>query len=213
MLFGQDAMMIILLTYLMIGPSGAALSVDRWLKKRKAGPEGAPLVPLTSANLAIRLMQVHFCIIYGASGLSKLQGSAWWNGTALWSTIANYSFAPMNIGLYNDFLIFISKHRWLWEILLSGGALFTLFLEIGFPFLVWVKRWRWIMVSGAVLLHTGIGLSMGLITFSLFMLTMLYSFIPPEATRQMVTSASEQARRLFTRRESVASPQPAVAAQ
>src|SRR5262249_18410066 len=166
-LFGEDAMMIILLTYLMIGPSGAALSVDRWLQRRGADPGGGPLVPQPSANFAIRLLQVHFCIIYGASGLSKLQGSAWWNGTALWSTIANYSFAPMDVGLYKEFLLFISRHRWLWEILLSGGAIFTLVLEIGFPPLVWSRPLRWVMVSGAVLLHVGIGLSMGLVTFSL----------------------------------------------
>ena len=35
-LFGQDAMMMLLLLYLMIGPSGAALSVDRWLARRRA---------------------------------------------------------------------------------------------------------------------------------------------------------------------------------
>jgi hypothetical protein len=202
-LFGQDTMMVILLMYLMIGPSGAALSVDRWLQRRRALRRGEPdrgPVPSVSANFAIRLMQVHFCIIYLAAGTSKLLGPAWWAGTALWRTYANYSFAPFNVRLYADFLVYLCKHRWLWELVMSGGVVFTLVLEIGFPFLVWVKSLRWTMIAGAVLLHTGIGMAMGLVTFSLFMLALLYSFVPPEATRRLVAGMETQLRRLFTPR-------------
>ena len=40
-LFGMDTMLMILLLYLMIGNSGAALSVDRWLeRRRRARPPG-----------------------------------------------------------------------------------------------------------------------------------------------------------------------------
>ncbi len=38
-LFGMDTMMNLCLLYLMIGPSGAALSLDRWLEKRRAARE------------------------------------------------------------------------------------------------------------------------------------------------------------------------------
>src|SRR5437868_790271 len=71
--FGMDAIMTILAFYLMIAPSGATLSVDRliarWWARRKGLPE--PVVrPLVSANFTLRLMQIHLCIIYLASGLS-----------------------------------------------------------------------------------------------------------------------------------------------
>ena len=59
------------------------------------------------------------------------------------------------------------------------GAFATLALEISFPLLVWSRSWRWLMIAGAVLLHTGISLTMGLATFGLLMLTMLLAFIPP----------------------------------
>src|SRR5262249_42407911 len=111
--FGMDTMMNILMVYLMIGPSGATLSVDRWIQKwraRKEGREPDPVQPSVMANFAIRLMQVHFCFIYMASGLSKLQGPAWWNGTALWGTMANYSFAPMDWPAYKDFLAFLARN-------------------------------------------------------------------------------------------------------
>ena len=54
-------------------------------------------------------MQVHFCIIYLVSGSSKLLGAAWWNGTALWLCLANYNFAPMRVGLYDQALIFLCQ--------------------------------------------------------------------------------------------------------
>lgn len=188
LLFGMDTMLSILMLYLMIGPCGATLSVDRlleiWKARRRYGPNYSPPVePSVTANLALRGMQVHFCIIYMASGTSKLLGSSWWSGTALWNCYANYSFAPMTVGVYYDTLVFLCRHRWLWELVMSGGVVFTLFTELSFPFLVWLPRWRWLMVGGAVLLHTGIGVFMGLTTFSLFMLSLVASFIPPEVIR------------------------------
>jgi hypothetical protein len=189
-LFGMDAMMMIALFYLMIGASGAALSVDRYLARWWARRHGAAPTddflhpePSVSANLALRMMQIHFCFIYMASGLSKLQGPTWWNGTAIWGTLANYSFCPMNIPLYMAWLKYMSHHRWLWELSTTAGTAFTLFLEVGFAFLVWNRNWRWLMVSGAVMLHIGIGLFMGLTVFSMIMITLVMSFIPAETTR------------------------------
>lgn len=200
-LFGMDTMMIIALTYLMIGPSGAALSVDRliarWWARRQGRKEQRSSEPerLVSANFAIRLIQIHFCIIYLISGLSKLQGSAWWNGTALWGTMANASFNPLTVSWYRELLCFLCEHRWLWELVMGGGTAFTLILEIGLPFLIWNRQLRWIMVIGAVLLHTGIALVMGLSGFGLFMLCLLFSFVPSDAVRRMFAAASRAAER------------------
>jgi hypothetical protein len=201
-LFGMDTMMMILLLYLMIGPSGAALSVDRlisrWWATRKARLKGRPApvwqppAPSVTANFAIRLMQVHFCIIYLASGTSKLMGPMWWNGTALWGTMANYEFNPLDWQRYEDLLVFLSHHRFLWEVVTSGGVAFTLFLEIGFPFLVWVKPMRWFMISGAVLLHVGIALTMGLTTFGLCMLALLLSFVPPPVVQRLLANVTSR---------------------
>jgi hypothetical protein len=199
-LFGLDTMMIIVLLYLMIAPSGAALSVDRligrWWAQRQAQrqhrPEPAwePPAPSVTANFALRLLQIHFCIIYLASGTSKLQGPAWWNGTAMWGTMANYEFAPLNWARYEDFLVFLCHHRPLWELVTSGGVIFTLVLEIGFPFLVWPRATRWLMIIGAVMLHVGISMTMGLTTFSLMMLTMLLAFVPTAAVKQLLAALS-----------------------
>jgi hypothetical protein len=116
-LFGMDTMQTVLLTYLMIGPSGAAVSLDRWWylrrerRKRRQPDWSPPPAPSVSANLALRLMQVHFCFMYLAAGTSKLLGPAWWNGRALWLCLANYSFAPMEFSAYNALLRFLVSSR------------------------------------------------------------------------------------------------------
>ena len=148
-LFGMDTMLAILLLYLMIAPAGAALSLDRLLQRfrqsytalshRKPLPLLTP-APSVSANVALRLLQVHFCIIYLASGCAKLQGAAWWNGTAVWQTFSNYEFTPERFVYFTPLLRWLTNHRILWEIVNSGGSVFTLGLELGLPFLIWFPR-------------------------------------------------------------------------
>src|SRR5207245_10757321 len=134
--------MIVFVLYLMIGPSGAALSVDRlivryWARRRHLPePEFLRPPPSVSANLALRLLQIHVCIIYAASGLSKLQGPAWWNGWAVWGTMANYEFSPMQFHAYMEFLRSLCRHRVLWQFVISCRSYFTLASEVGFAF--WV---------------------------------------------------------------------------
>jgi hypothetical protein len=190
MTFGMDAMMVIVTTYLLIGVllgPCAMYSVDQWLARKRIGwwrddAVDADHPPKSAAaNVALRLVQVHFCCIYLISGLSKLQGTSWWNLEAVWGTIANPNFSPMQSSLFMGFLVFLAKHRLLYHLVIGGGVLFTLALEIGFPFLVWSRHTRWLMVTGSVLLHTGIGFLMGLGGFSMYMLVMLMAFVPPEA--------------------------------
>jgi hypothetical protein len=204
-LFGVDTMMTILLLYLMIGPSGAAYSVDRlirkWWVKAKPGivqwwyslfklplqgdiapaePVSDQPAPSVSANVAIRLLQIHVCIIYLMAGLSKLLGPSWWNGGAIWLTLGNYEFAPMQFELYLKFLRFLGTHQLLYDAFMSGGGLFTLAFEISYAFLVWRPKLRWVFLGSALLLHGGIGLFMGLKTFSLMMLVMNMAFLRKE---------------------------------
>jgi hypothetical protein len=188
--YGADAVMMVLLLYLMIGPSGASLSVDRLIRRwwaerqaRRAGlppPEWSAPVPMISANFALRLMQIHFCIIYLAAGTSKLLGGRWWNGQALYYSVANYEFAPLDHPFYHDLLAWLCEHRLLWELLFTSGTWFTIALELALPMLVWNRKLRVPLVLAAVTLHTAIAMSMGLVVFSLLMATMVMSFLPGE---------------------------------
>jgi hypothetical protein len=206
--FGVDTIINLALMYLMIGPSGAALSVDRLIRRyvwtrralraqasaRKAEtvpPEALhfpPPAPSVAANLALRLLQVHICFVYLASGLSKLQGSSWWTGTAIWGTMINNEFSPVHNAFYANYLKRLCQNRWMWELAMSGASLFTLLFEVGFIFLVWNRWLRFPMIVAAVFLHTGIAVFMGLTTFSLMMVSVVCSFIPAAALHRFLES-------------------------
>jgi hypothetical protein len=204
-LFGVDTMMTIILFYLMFSPCGAYFSFDRvigkWWATAKPGvvawwyrllgrtapadlapPEPVPDKPLpsVSANVATRLLQIHVCIIYLMAGLSKLQGGGWWRGEAIWLCLGNYEFAPMQFELYMDFLRFLGSNRLLYDAFMTASGLFTLVFEIGYAFLIWRPSLRWIFLAAAILLHGGIGLFLGLKTFSLMMLVLNMAFLRKE---------------------------------
>lgn len=187
--FGLDTMMMILLLYLNLAPSGARYSLDRLIEKWRARRAGLPepeVPPSYAANFVVRMMQVHFCIIYLAGGTSKLLGSTWWSGTALNLVMLNGEFAPMSNPAYLWLMRSLAKTRWLWETAMGAGIVFTLAMELSFAFLVWDRRWRWVMICGSVALHLGIGLFMGLTTFSLMMMIFVCSFVPPETVRRVI---------------------------
>jgi len=184
-LFGMDAMIMILLFYMIIAPGGEIYSLDHYFQKMRRKKAGDPNwnespKPLILSNFVTRMIQIHFCIIYLAAATSKLQGSSWWNGTALWGVLANYSFNPMHISAYTSVLVFLTKHKVLWEIIMTTGCVYTIILESSFPFLVWNRKLKWIMICGSIILHTGIGILMGLTTFSLCMVALVLGFVPPE---------------------------------
>lgn len=196
-LFGMDTMSNILLLYLMIGDSGGAFSLDRLIARyratrasiKRSGKIDEATVkflerpPATmSAGLALRLIQVHFCFIYMAAGLSKLKGPSWWNHNAYWDTLANPEFTMIQFQWYESVLRSIASFRPAYAILAAGVIIHTFVAEIGLPFLAWTKARPWIVMIG-FLLHAGIGIFMGLTVFSLLMMVLLLSYLPGVAIR------------------------------
>jgi len=166
--FGLDQINAILTLYMCIGPSGAALSVDRCLAvykaKRKAAAAGQlfvmpPLPKSVSANLAIRLIQLHFCVIYTYAGLSKLQGDAWWSGEAVWLAFANLEYQSVD-------MTWVAWYPWISDLMTHS----TIIWEVSFAAAVWVRPLRPYVLFVGFLLHAGIGGMMGMWTFALIMI-------------------------------------------
>jgi hypothetical protein len=196
-LFGMDTMLNILLFYLMIGPSGAALSVDRLIARYRAARAlvragGRPVPwaeavlagppPSALANFVMRMLQIHFCIMYASAGLAKLKGSMWWRTTATWYTIGNPEFTPLNYAAYEWVLRKMAAVKPLMLLVFGMFSYFTLFMEICFPFLVWT-RIRPFMIGLAIFLHAGIAIIMGLTCFQLLMLALIMCFFPASVVR------------------------------
>lgn len=174
-LFGLDQINLLLAMYLMVGPAGAAYSLDRWLAGRGRAGGPAPRRPSVSANLAIRLIQVHMCVIYFYAGASKLQGGMWWSGYALWGAFANQEYQTLDMTWLAHYPLVIA--------LLSH---LTVYWELFYPALIWPARIRPLMLAAAVGLHLGIAFCMGMITFGLAMLIGNLAFVEPAFVRRLI---------------------------
>jgi predicted DCC family thiol-disulfide oxidoreductase YuxK len=192
--FGFDQALTTWTFYLAVtGASGQAVSLDRFLsrwrtaraevapgRRRTDGrwplPSGVP-TPTVSANLALRLIQLHLCLIYGMAGLAKFQGAAWWNGLAIWGTLASAEFRVI------DFT-WLAAYPYLLNVMTHGA----LALETAYPALIWVRPLRPLTLGLIVVLHVGIGLTApGLSVFAMAMIAANLAFVSGPWLRSLVT--------------------------
>ncbi len=173
--FGLDQINAFIATYLMLGPCGAVYSVDHWLARRRGE---APVQPAMSANIAVRLLQVHMCVIYLFGGIGKMRGASWWDGSAMWMSIASLEYQSLD-------LTWLVRYRWFLALMTH----LTVFWETFYCFFVWPKLTRPICLILAVFVHGGIALFLGMKTFGLAMLIGNLAFVSPELVRAVVTWA------------------------
>nr|WP_303652849.1 DCC1-like thiol-disulfide oxidoreductase family protein [Paludisphaera mucosa] len=198
--FGFDQILSTLALYLAAsGASGQAVSLDRFLKRYREAreraavvrPQGARVVspiepgkprPTVSANLGLRLIQLHLAFIYGTAGLAKLQGPSWWTGMALWGTMTAGEFVS------RDFTGLAA-----WPMVLNAMTHGSLALELAYPVLIWLRATRPLMIAGAVLLHLGIAVvSPGLGEFGLAMIAANLAFVSGTWIRSLATGREDE---------------------
>ncbi|MGL4511705.1 MAG: HTTM domain-containing protein [Lacipirellulaceae bacterium] len=189
--FGLDKINCLLAMYVMLGPSGARYSVDAL---RRGGAEAAKSV---MANFALRLLQLHLCVVYLFSGLGKLQGDRWWDGTATWFSVANPEYRSLD-------MTWMANHLWLIDLLTHG----TVFFELFYAALIWPLLTRPWMLLGAISVHGFIGLAMGMPEFALAMLTANMAFLSAGFVRGLLDPVTNRLAAPFAKRAPKAEPTP-----
>ena len=150
--YGADNFGNIFLFYLIWIPSGAALSMDRLANRAPAGPT-------TAARLALRVIQLHLCMVYLAGGLMKGSGGQWWDGDAIWRSLMLPEYRQY------DFC-WLADHPWFAR--LSGWMVVA--VETGYSIFIWPRRTRRPWILATVAMHLGIALFMGLGIFGAIMI-------------------------------------------
>lgn len=182
-LFGLDQIVTYSAMYLMLSPCGSCFSVDAWLRNRMAGQRSQSkklqwLLPEATssiaANIATRIFQLHLCVIYLFGGLSKARGESWWDGTAMWYSVANYEYQSID-------MTWIGRYPRVFTALTHV----TLFWEVFYCLLVWPRLTRPIVLALAVAVHGGIALFLGMITFGVMMIAANMIFVAPETVRRL----------------------------
>lgn len=112
-------------------------------------------------------LMIQICFVYFFTGLAKLQGELWLNGTAIYYTmrVSDFMATSWNIALTeNHYFVVI-------------GTYFTVLFEMAFPFLIWFRQSKFYIIFGGILLHVGIWIFMRIDNFSWVMITSYFVFI------------------------------------
>ncbi|MBN6053148.1 HTTM domain-containing protein, partial [Nonomuraea sp. RK-328] len=179
LLDGGDDVMLLVLIYLCFADLSARWSMDARRAKRRAGngaaePVAAPANDLRWRmatilhNSALLAVLVQVCIIYVDTGLLKVRGELWQEGTALYYILHVEDIQPfpgLSRAVYDNMFLVIL------------GSYAAVFLQLSFPLLMLNRVTRALGLIAVTGMHLGIGLLMGLVSFSLIMIATDLLFI------------------------------------
>ena len=164
--YGMDNFMTIGLFYLMLSPLPDRLSLD-W-RLRDLRPKNPQLLGFWR-----RVLQLHLCIIYFFSGLTKWLGSGWWDGSNVWRALIR---PPFNV-IDPEILV-------RWKDFLPLAGILVCLLESGYPFFIWSSRTRKIWLLGVCAMHLLIGVAMRMYLFPLVMIVLNVAAFGPDLFRR-----------------------------
>ena len=168
-----DGLLKVIAFYMMLAPSGASFSLDRWRRERSAFWEFPRRAPW-----ALRLMQVQLSVVYLSSVWTKLGGTTWNDGTAVSYALRLEDierFAPPASVATSELLVN----------LLTYGTLAT---EVAIGVFVWNRTLRPYVLTLGVVMHLGIDIALRVGFFSYGMLVLYLAFLPPETVSARLTT-------------------------
>ncbi|MEV5059537.1 HTTM domain-containing protein [Streptomyces sp. NPDC053794] len=144
-----------------------------WLVDRRAG--GGQLRLLCDIvgnvvhNAALLVIMVEACLIYATAGWYKIQGSRWQDGTAVYYPLHLDYFSPWPV--LGDLLTAVGPM----VLLVTYG---TVAVQVAFPFTVFNRRVKNVLLVCMMLEHAVIAVVLGLPFFSLAMIAADAVFLP-----------------------------------
>jgi hypothetical protein len=172
-----DLLVQVLAFYMLLMPSGAALSLDRSLST----PGRFWEFPVRSM-WPLRLVQVQVSILYIAAVWAKVRGDTWNDGTAV-----SYAFRIADVARF-PVPDFVTDSLVLSNLLTYG----TLAVELSLGILVWNRVLRpWVLILG-VGLHLGIDYAVRVGFFSFAVLVAYIAFVPPAAARSFILATRDR---------------------
>ncbi len=156
--------------FLIFAPAGAALSVDRLIRIRRR-KEPATLQP--RSPWAQRMIQLQLALLYFVAFLLKVKGVPWVQGTAL--------FYVYHLDELERFPL---PFWFLRPMVLKLGSWSALVLEFSLGVLVWVKEFRYILLTLGLLFHLWLEYSLNIPLFQWDILSAYVLFIDSDDLRR-----------------------------
>jgi vitamin K-dependent gamma-carboxylase-like protein len=176
--------LVIILGGIALLPAGRVLSVDAWWRRRR----GRTTLPDVVALWPLWLLRTQVCLVYLASGISKLVDPDWFSGIVLWDRVVRYQHVlePTPLpGWAIDLLI----ERWVYYVVGPAAVLTELFIGVG----LWFGRTRLIAVWIALVFHLLIDVSAAVEVFSFAAIAALAIWVTPSARDRTVCVGGDAA--------------------
>ncbi|TDC92630.1 HTTM domain-containing protein [Saccharopolyspora aridisoli] len=119
-------------------------------------------------NCGMFVIAAQICIVYGASGLFKVQGEAWENGTALHYVLNLELFQP-----WPALSLMMDSN----QMVVAAASYLTVLLQVAFPFVLF-SRAKLVVLTMLLGMHVGIAVLLGLPLFSGAMIIADAMFVP-----------------------------------
>ncbi|WP_460947064.1 HTTM domain-containing protein [Okibacterium endophyticum] len=188
---GGDLVMRITLLFLVFANLSQHWSVDAWMRSRRhaAGltarqrPRWLPDWLVNGAhNTALILCCYQIMLVYVNSGIYKLMGEEWVDGTALYYALSLDVFLPFPA---------LSQLAWQITPFVFVGSWISIWAQVLFPVLLLWKPTRYAAILAILGMHFGIGLFLGLWPFSIAMIALDLLFIRDGSWVQAIAWAKE----------------------
>lgn len=169
LVYGADLFANFWLFYLSFIDHNKYFNVLLWWKDRNSVISKIHLPRLESdmvSTVGIRLLQIQLCLAYAYTGIEKLKGQQWWEGTAVWYVVGIEEIMALDLSFLQHF-----------PVLVAIMTMVTVIFEVYFPFAVASKRLKPIWLSLGVSLHLMIAIFMDLFFFCFVMILVYLIFL------------------------------------
>jgi hypothetical protein len=173
------AYLVIVLGILVLAPCGRECSLDAWLRARHGR---APLDP-SAPGWPLWLLRFEACVVYGASGLSKLVDRDWFSGRVTWDRMAHARDQVATDTPLPDWAISALTNRDFHSVAGKVIVLTELFIAFG----LWSRRTRYAAVWLALCFHLSIEVSASVQVFSYLGIAALVIWAVPSTRDRVLT--------------------------
>jgi Vitamin K-dependent gamma-carboxylase len=135
-----------------------------------------PYVSITGKWFSIAMI-LQICVIYFFASFHKLQGDVWIEGTALYYILNSDDFSASSLNaIITNSIILVKLFTW-----------FTILFQFAFPFLVWFKKTKYVMLLIGISFHIGIFVLMRIDNFSFIMLACYSIFLTDNEYKHLLS--------------------------
>jgi hypothetical protein len=169
--------LVIILGGIALMPAGRMLSIDCWWRRRRGRADRSAVAALWP----MWLLRVQVCLVYLASGISKLVDPDWFGGLVLWDRVVRYQHVLDPTPL-PSWAIDVLTERWLYYAVGPAAVLTELFIGVG----LWFSTTRLAAVWVAIVFHLLIEISAAVEVFSFVAIAALAIWVTPSTGDRIV---------------------------